>query len=47
MAAVMSLTQEYPVTWQVSRSNGRNSGEKSPSADLLARKAELNRRQSK
>ncbi|XP_025412417.1 secretory carrier-associated membrane protein 1 isoform X2 [Sipha flava] len=43
MPAVMSPTQEYPVTPQVAPTYGRNPGD--VSADLLARKAELDRRQ--
>jgi hypothetical protein len=43
MPAVMSPTQEYPVTPQVASTYGRNPGDMS--ADLLARKAELDRRQ--
>lgn len=43
MPAVMSPTQEYPVIPQVAPNYGRNPGD--VSADLLARKAELDRRQ--
>lgn len=35
MPAVMSPTQEYPVTSQVAPSYGRNPGDTSASADLL------------
>ncbi|XP_050533798.1 secretory carrier-associated membrane protein 1 isoform X2 [Daktulosphaira vitifoliae] len=43
MPAVMSPTQEYPVTSQIAPNYSRSTGD--VSADLLARKAELDRRQ--